>query len=38
MIMKRLENTHQKTTGHLQEVNHRFADTIPIKNVIRSPG
>ncbi len=37
MIMKRLENTHQKTTAYLQEVSHRYAHTIPIKNAIRAP-
>jgi len=36
-MMKRLENTHQKTTGYLQEASHRFVHTIPIKNAIRAP-
>lgn len=37
-MIERKQSTHQKTTGYLKEVSHRFADTIPIKNVIRSPG
>ncbi|VTR49322.1 Uncharacterised protein [Sphingobacterium thalpophilum] len=36
-MMKRLENTPKQYPIHLQEVEHWYAHTIPIKNTIRAP-
>ena len=36
-MIEQKENTHKKAAGSLQEVSHRFAHTIPLKNAIRAP-
>ncbi len=36
-MIKRKVKIHQRTTVYLLDVDHRLADTIPIKNAIRAP-
>ncbi len=36
-MIERIADTRQKAAFYLKEVNHRLADTIPLKNAIRAP-